>query len=529
MSFLWRSDVSSNLCKLCVDKDKRINDYELFFNETKDVLRTKDERNAALQIELSEKISEVELLKKSYEVEKRQWLEDKKLWTEVAKKYQAELVELESEIERFEGLLEDNNNKMMMSNKYQKSLEEKITNLVHSLKQSDAKYQELLEKVTEQNIIQSDEIREREEDIIAVYEKKMDEMRDDFEEEKQIWFERESDLDVEISGLQEMNSNLQMEIQDIKYDLQVLKETHEKELATQEEKWEKRIESLNESFDSDFVSYKLHFKEKEDMIQKDVENLQSEIDRLKKENEWLEQSKNVNEKKIAEIELQNKSLKDEYYDEQYRNQLLQNELQANKKTIENHLKDTNAPIVNLESQKTTKMYFSQDHSIPDSTLIESQEHVQDNQRKKKRHTKRRNVAVQVQNGYSSFYPSYAETQMTETGNEKKNTVFVMDKNEECPQVEIDIHEESSCDSNFFLSSDTSTQPWITFEKCAKEIEQLKIQNQDLHNKIKLYECNSILQFNRNLRSGIPVRFFPYHSNSHPLSDSVFHGGSSSLN
>ena len=50
-----------------------------------------------------------------------------------------------------------------------------------------------------------------------------------------------------------------------------------------------------------------------------------------------------------------------------------------------------------------------------------------------------------------------------------------------------------------------------------ENKKLKEQNTEYLSKIQGYECNTILELNRKLRSGIPVRFYPYHS-SHGLSN-----------
>jgi hypothetical protein len=102
---------------------------------------------------------------------------------------------------------------------------------------------------------------------------------------------------------------------------------------------------------------------------------------------------------------------------------------------------------------------------------------------------------------------------------------------------IDIYdEEIEQDNNFFLSMDScfknrimdpleehkdynlsETQQQIDLleekiRKCEKENQELKQKNQEYISKIQGYECNSILELNRKIRTGIPVRFFPYRSN-----------------
>lgn len=537
MSFLWRSsDGSSETCKNCVDKDKRIADYDVFFNETKDVLKTKDEKTADLQIQICEKISEIELLKKSYEAEKRMWMmEDKKIWAETNKKYQLQSIEWELDKAKYEEMLEDMNNEKMISSKYQKTLEDKITNLVHSLKEADAKYQDLMQRVTEQNVLQSDELREREEDITSIYDKKIQEMFDDFEERETQWLERESDLEAEIQRLNDLNADLKMEVQDFKYDQQCLADKHEQLMKEQEDRWGKRVAALNDSYDVDFIQYKTHFKQKEELMEKEkqelLETLKSEIDKLKKENEVLEQTKSHIEKKINEINLENKTLKDSYYDEQKRNQILESEIQANKKILETQ-QTINFASVKLDPENE---YSAEVNSLPFSIQVSTTTDLEDQdlrRKKKSQNKKRTNVnhgAVQSQGGFNGFYPPFVE--MMDKNYEKKTGELETSLTD---HVVIDIEESS--EDGFFLSKTSSpTQTSVSSEAQVKlnlygqEIEKLKQQNQEYANKLKSYECNSILQFNRNLRSGIPVRFFAYHTNSYPIMDNSLSCSTSSLN
>ena len=55
-----------------------------------------------------------------------------------------------------------------------------------------------------------------------------------------------------------------------------------------------------------------------------------------------------------------------------------------------------------------------------------------------------------------------------------------------------------------------------------EIKTLRTQNTEYLSKIQSYECKSILDLNRKIRSGIPVRFFPYHTNNSVSNPSHIH-------
>lgn len=546
MSFLWRSaDASSNLCKFCIDKEKRIQDYDIFFNETKDVLKTKEESLLESQVKIAEKISEIELLKKVYDSEKRQWLEDRKIWNEFRRKYHEESMEWEVEKSKYEEMLEDMSNDKIIWNRLQKTYEDKISNLVHSLKESDNKYQDLLQRVTEQNVLQSDELREREEDIISVYEKRIEEMIEEYDEKENEWSSKQSDYEIAISGLEEKNNDLAIKIQDLKYDQQCMIESHERQIRDQEEKWEKRITILNETYDIDFIQYKQHLKQKEEMIEKEknemIETLKFEIDVLKKENHLLEETKRSIEKKIAETNKENKSLKDKCNDEQKQNeilkiekQMLQQELATNKKILEDTTMTSNTIEIHPLQGLNPIVKLDLDSDLGD-----------DEKRKKKRMAKKRNAAPVAQatvtqgsvtqgsvtqgslspvfHGNNFYGAPYVEA-MNKNECEKKTYTEKTESDEQyLKHCIIDIQEEhEELPANFFLPN----TPVVFYDKILKleqqvkqyeqEIEILKIQNSEYTNKIKSYECNSILQLNRNLRSGIPVRFLPYHTNLSPI-------------
>jgi hypothetical protein len=596
MSFLWRSssDSSENLCKLCIEKDKRLSDYEVFFNEAKDVLNEKESSAVELQIKLSEKISIIEImkkqydaekrqwsedrkiwqetsqkyqheaiewennrskyeealedmnrsgyeleiklseknsiieiLKKQYDAEKRQWTEDRKIWQETSQKYQHEAIEWENDRSKYEEALEDMNSDKMISLKYQKTSEEKIANLVHSLKEADIKYQNLMERITEQNVIQSDEIREREEDIISIYDKKIEEMIQDFDERENEWMSRESKFDLHIQSLEDLNNDLSIKIQELKYDQECMIEKHTQELKDQEEKWDKRVYALNENYDIDFMQYKKHFKQKEDLIEKEKAELmcalQNNIEKLRKENELLEESKLNLEKKIVDINDQNKTLLKTVGE---KNEQLETELNSNKKNLETHyIQDQNTQQMKVQ---TLVNLDSDNYSVAPPE--------EEGKRKKNKSTKKKNniLHAPVQNGYTGCYHSYVETMDKHYEHEKKIDEHVVTSSTNTIRPEhvcIDIQE----DDDFFLSNPQSDLNSVLCSQSKKlkkyqnqlkqyqtELDKLRIENADFATKIKTYECNSILQFNRNLRSGIPVKFFPYHTNYNPVSPSYLH-------
>jgi hypothetical protein len=527
MSFLWKSvDTSANLCKLCPEKDKRILDYDSFFNETKDVLKSKEEKLVEAQIKLSEKISEIELLKKLYESEKRIWQEDKKVWQESRKQFTKDAMEWEIEKAKYEETLEDLNNEKIISSRKQKMLEDKISSLVHALKDNDEKYQDLMQRVTEQNVLQSDEIREREEDIIAIYDRRIEELIEDFYEKENEWKCDRSDFEMTIQRLEESNLELSMKIQELKYDLEFATDKHDEMLKIQEEKWEKRVSTLNETYDSDFIQYKQHFKQKEETLEKEkqelVATLQSEIESLKKENIHLEDAKKKIEKKIVEIYQENESLTHERNEEQKRYELLKNE-----KNELVHELETNKKILEISKTQTAPALHPTVKLDSESDLLDSES---------KKNAKKKKPAnsmgqIQVQNGIKkrtpapakSGYDPYGHPFVEEMNKYEKKTDF--QKADLCESWIVDIHDDfdptKEDPSNFFLQN-LESSPTVLCNKVKdlehqlrlyqEELDVLKTQNTEYVKKIKSLECNSILQFNRNLRSRIPVPFFAYHSN-----------------
>lgn len=86
---------------------------------------------------------------------------------------------------------------------------------------------------------------------------------------------------------------------------------------------------------------------------------------------------------------------------------------------------------------------------------------------------------------------------------------------------IDIEDEKMDDdsNNFFLRltgllniNNTNNLYETKIKSLEEEIKSLRDQNTEYISKIQSYECKNILDLNRKIRSGIPVRFFPYHSN-----------------
>lgn len=530
MSFLWRgsTDSENSLCKNCTDKEKRIQDYEVFFNETKEVLKKKDESLTDATVKMAEKISEIELLKKLYEQEKKNWNEDRKIWMEQKKVWQNEAMEWEVEKSKYEEQLEEFSNSKMIWQRTQKILEENISGLVAKLKESDTKYQDLVQRVTEQNVLQSDEIREREEDIISVYDRRIEDLIDEFDKKELEWKVKENDYETKIEELVQtldsreidyknkesdyedeihrLTDNIlecEMKIAELRYDSHIKDEEFESKFKEQDEKWNKRVMELNESYDNDFIQFKEHFKNKEQNAEKTNEellkSLKSEIELLRKENEDLEKNKKQVEKKITEINLENRGLKAdnewlerEWINEQEEKNNLEKELQTNKKTLQESV----IKIVNRNTLGTQTEILQ----TGDSLLVDlDSECIQDS--KKKRNLRKRN---QFGNGY---YVPYVE-QMNKY--EEKKTISPSEERSDHVVIEI-------CDPNFFLPESEFENKIKSYEE---EIQKLKHLNTEYLSKIKTYECKSILQLNRNLRTGIPVRFFPQHSNTSVLGNHI---------
>jgi chromosome segregation ATPase len=529
MSFLWRgsTDSENSLCKNCTDKEKRIQDYEVFFNETKDVLKKKDESLTDATVKMAEKISEIELLKKLYEQEKKNWNEDRKIWMEQKKVWQNDAMEWEVEKSKYEEQLEEFSNSKMIWQRTQKILEEKISGLVIKLKESDSKYQDLVQRVTEQNVLQSDEIREREEDIISVYDRRIEDLIDEFDKKELEWkvkendYEtkieelvqtldsreidyknKESDYEDEINRLTDNILECEMKIAELRYDCQIKDEEFECKFKEQDEKWSNRVMELNESYDNDFIQFKQHFKNKEQNVEKTNEellkSLKSEIELLRKENEDLEKNKRQVEKKITEINLENRGLKAdnewlerEWINEQEEKNNLEKELETNKKTLQESV----IKIVNRNTLGTqTEILPTEGSSLVD---LDSEPECS----KKKRNPRKRN-----QFGNGSYVP-YVE-QMNKY--EEKKTISRLEEQSDHVVIEI-------CDPNFFLPKPELENKIKSYEE---EIQKLKHLNTEYLSKIKTYECKSILQLNRNLRTGIPVRFFPHHSNTSVLCNQI---------
>jgi hypothetical protein len=100
--------------------------------------------------------------------------------------------------------------------------------------------------------------------------------------------------------------------------------------------------------------------------------------------------------------------------------------------------------------------------------------------------------------------------------------FLKENTEDNDQQSYKNTDEDSCysrdnGSNFFfrmtglVSKDKINQLENKLKEYEKQIEKLKETNNECMNKIQNYECQNILEFNRKIRSGIPIKFFPCHS------------------
>jgi len=553
MSFIWGSS-ETNSCKECSDKDKRLSDYESFFNDfnqslseirsENDDLRNQicrfenelhekeainedlksrlsqteselSQKEEELRIEISKFRKEIDEMntelmskhekevidqRKKYEdlntesttrmMDKISCLETEKKSMEkflaaYIEKNQEEATERETEKTRFEDLLEQKNNEKMFLLQHQKKLDENIRNLIHSLGESEEKYQDLLQRVTEQNVLQSDEIRELEQDISSVYDKKLEDLAEDFERAESKWNEKESQLSFEIQKLSDENDSLKMDLQDLKYEILCLKDANNL----------KQQESIILTED---------LKKKDEEIRKretESNKLVSEIDALKKDLESLRSSDSFcfsspDEKKIAEIRLHNLSSEPK-----------------------------NSTIIDIDNESSNTF-------------------------RKKKKTQKKTSVCQPQNGYNFYYPSFVETgnkgfesfprdaKIQET-NHIGYGVFPLNETHEKKTGEHNVEndnqnslsqhqDDSSSDvvdgpdfffsKNYYQTMKTPHSASADVEKKIQstssyenQIESLKKQNEELSKKLHSYECNSILQLNRNLRSGIPVRFFPCHT------------------
>lgn len=622
MSFLWRSNTQSetgtNDCKYCTDKDKRISDYEIFFNEMKDVLRKKEEeiREMNLKIEeLNQKmdeqdiiiqsqiifreklIEEYETMKKIHVEEKRQWFEDRGIWSETKKLMEKVAMESEMEKSKYLETIEQLTLEKKAFKQQQKVMDENMNKLSETL---NGKYNDMVGQMRKLELSKEEELMIQEEKLGEMYRNKIDELIEEQEKKEEEWRLKEEDYEYTIQRYQDNKMDYEMKIQEMKYDMNCERDDMDEKykilMEERDNEWSDRIKSLNETYDTEFIQFKEHFKNKEQNLAREKEDMEKtlryEIDVLKHENLLLEDAKRQMEKKRAEtlqkwdnreaalisqietLSLDNQRLEKESKEQSQRmneqvqrtseqvqrtsediQKKMQKECQTLREELERHQKMLKESIINVvekcEHNKGTQTNFENENT-EDSyetarRLSETREcddlHLIHSEGIRQRHAKKKKQKRKHPNGCDSYNPSeqcfevpYVETMMKNDSEKKtQNTHKIISydnpysnwNNDHVIDIDNTIEEYPDSDSsNFFLRIIGSlSTPRVDrvrdlenkIKDYEHEIETLKEQNKQYLSKIQGYECNTILELNRKIRSGIPVRFFPYTS-SHGLSN-----------
>lgn len=642
MSFLWRGNGQSETpnCKDCIDKDKRMSDYELFFNEMRDVLKKKEEQMNDLQSrydEVSKKIDdqdviiqsqkifreklieEYEFSKKVHQEEKRQWFESKAIWHETKKQLDSHMMSLEVEKsdleEKVSQLLEDKD----IWRKHQKVLEDKIQSLCSNLKESEEKYEDLKKRMKTLEVrnveMELKQVIEREE-METKYQEKMENMSDEQEKREEQWKGREEEYEFLIQRYQDNELDYEMRIQDMKYDLNCeideLERKYKEKLMEKDQEWEDRIKNLNDMYDNEFLQFKEHFKNKEQKLEREKETIEQtlryDIQELKRENMELEEAKRQMEKKridndqkwskreselitqlemislqgtqdksvIDRLSMENQRLVNESKEEKIGNvdiqKKMENEYQTLMKQMDTLKMETNSykmemernqkileeTILNvIEENKINKQtqtildepmdfdsYQGMKNNIQQVTERVAEQETGLRQRKKKKLKRKQPCLTTSQiseenyknDGEESFVEDYSSqknftmnhsNRPRDDFNQKKTTQscgnLTNDHIIDIPETFDDYEDRSESNydpGNFFLRlTGFINTPRVDKENIEKiksleeEIKTLKFQNTQYLSKIQNYECKSIIELNRKIRSGIPVRFFPYHTNN----------------
>ena len=169
MSFLWRNntgsteDSNSLNCKICIEKQKRLTDYELFFNQINQTLKQKEtemeelnkhaeetDLNLQTQLAFREKlIEQIEQVKQIYASEKKQWLEDRSIWLSTRKYFEEESMNWEVERSNWE-VQKSNYDEAISQYKMEKQafknlskeMEVKMTKLTEAVKEWENKFED---------------------------------------------------------------------------------------------------------------------------------------------------------------------------------------------------------------------------------------------------------------------------------------------------------------------------------------------------------------------------------------------------
>lgn len=631
MSFLWRGNGQSETpnCKDCIDKDKRMSDYELFFNEMRDVLKKKEDQIVDLQLrydEVSKKIEdqdviiqsqkifreklieEYEFSKKVHQEEKRQWFENRAIWHETKKQIDTHMMSLEVEKsdleEKVSQLLDDKD----IWRKHQKVLEDKIQSLSSNLKESEEKYEDLKKRMKLLEV-RNVEMELKQEEIETKYQEKMENMSDEQQKREEEWKSREEEYEFLIQRYQDNELDYEMRIQDMKYDLNCeideLERKYKEKMEEKDQEWEDRIKNLNDMYDSEFLQFKEHFKNKEQKLEREKETIEQtlryDIEELKRENMELEEAKRQIEKKridndekwskreselitqleiislqgkqdktvIDRLSVENQRLVKESKDERIANVDIQKKMENEYQTLMKQMENVKMEASNykMEMEKNQKILEETILNVIEENKINKQtqtilEEQMDfdsyegmknsdiqqetglRQRKKKK-LKRKQPYLTTSQISEENYKNDGEHSFVEDYSSQKNFMmnhsnrpredFTQKKTiQSCGNLTdienndhiIDIpdtfddYESNSDPGNFFLRlTGFINTPRVDKENIEKiksleeEIKTLKFQNTQYLSKIQNYECKSIIELNRKIRSGIPVRFFPYHTNN----------------
>jgi hypothetical protein len=467
-------------------------------------------------------------------------MEDKQIWLETKRHFESTAMEHEVEKSNYEetlnNLLEEKGN----WKKHQKVLEDKIQNLTNECKETKEKYQDLLNQMKRLQK-ENQEIECKYSHLEHEYQETIEEMNDEFEKKVEEWRSMEQDYEFMIQRYQDAELDNEMKIQDLKYTLNSekddLEEKYKETLEKKEEEWEDRVKNLNDIYDNEFIQYKEHFKNKEQKLEKEKENLEQtlrcEIEVLKKENIQLEQVKNnINIEwnnrestlisQIESLALDNQRLERQWKEEKKNNEKKIEERDQHLKTIAEM--ETNQKvlqdIINKKETQEKESDFIEPQGIRQRRCSTIETLDDGSYPIKKQKLEHPHVVTMDKNHHEKKNESTQVTKM----DIDHHVIDIEPMNVEVDNMNVDNMNVD--DDNFFLHiSGLLTTPHIDknkkLEKKLKEyeleIQSLKERNQEYLNKIYSYESNSILDLNRKIRSGIPVRFFPYHTN-HTISN-----------
>jgi hypothetical protein len=378
MSFLWNGisheiHQGENKCKECIDKSKRLVDYDLFFNELQNVLKKKDGEISELQSQLNEINTinentefslitlnahkgrlerELEKQKEFFQLEKKKWIEDKLAWENIQSKIHEELIlfremntnltnqldELEDEkltwkhqkkvldekIENLTTKIEDSENKIdaLIANinkkeEEEKQYQERIDELSENFELSEQQYLALAKKYTKDMEIKEEEFKEKELDLISMYRERIESLEEALEEKEQIWQTREEEYEFMIQRYQENEDEYELKIQELKYEtsyeLDKIQNAYQKKEEESLTFWENRIDELNRNYDDEFLLFSEKLKTREQILSQEKESLEfdlkKEIEELKLKNKELEHYLENDKKQKVEMTLELRGLR----------------------------------------------------------------------------------------------------------------------------------------------------------------------------------------------------------------------------